>query len=69
MYRIARVVLSRGNGLNAASPLGAVPSLSAASSQRHFNVSAPQGAKDLRYVLGAKFRALFYIEISRAKLS
>ena len=47
MYQIARIALSRGgNGLNLR-PLTATHSLNVPN-QRQFNVSASNGAKDLR---------------------
>ena len=48
MYRIARLALSRGNGLKLSSPLSATQSLNAISSQRQFTVSSSNGAKEIR---------------------
>merc|ERR1719474_564529 len=58
MYRIVRVALSRGSGLKVSSPLAATPSLNAISSQRQFNVSASNGAKDLRFGSNARTEML-----------
>ena len=60
MYRIVRLMTTARCGassLNAASPLGAAPSV-ALPNQRHFNVSASQGAKDLRFGADARTEML-----------
>merc|ERR1711872_1189787 len=60
MYRIVCLMATARCGassLNAASPLGAAPSV-ALPTQRHFNVSAPQSAKDLRFGADARTEML-----------
>ena len=62
MHRVIRSISARRAAacLDPAAPLAATPAVAAAAvqNQRHFNVSAPQNAKDLRFGADARTQML-----------
>lgn len=56
MYRVIRSIAARraAASLSPAAPSAVTPAAAALNNQRHFNVSASQGAKDLRFGSNAR---------------